>query len=209
MKALIYKDLIAVWRYCRRYSYMCSAFLVLSVMVEEYTVLQIYPLILIGSLVSTLVAYDERDKWDRQVLTMPITRKQYVSAKYLTGLLLQAGVLVLTAIAHGLQLKMTGLFEWDLFWADAGLMLALCAAAPSMMLPFVFKNGSEKGRMAYLVVIGGLLALAAVCTVVMKRMDSINSLVELPVSAVTAAIALLLYPASWLLSIRWYEKREF
>ena len=161
MKALIYKDLIAVWRYCRNYLFICGAFLVLSVFVDEYAFLQMYPLILCGSLVSTLVAYDERDHWDRQVLTMPVSRKQYVTAKYLTGLVLQGIVLVLTACAHGLQMKLSGGFAWTVFWADAGVMVMLGAAAPSLILPFVFKNGSEKGRMAYLIVIGTIFALIA------------------------------------------------
>ena len=105
MKALIYKDLLAVWKYCRTHIFMCAAFLLASIFVEEYSFLQMYPLIFIGMLVNTLIAYDERDKWDRQVLTMPVTRTQYVSAKYLTGLILQGVVLLLTAGAHALQLQ--------------------------------------------------------------------------------------------------------
>ena len=96
MKALIYKDLLAVWKYCRSYLFMCGAILVSSVFIEEYSFMQFYPLIFMGTLVNTLIAYDERDKWDRQVLTMPVTRKQYVTAKYLTGLLLLGTVLAYT-----------------------------------------------------------------------------------------------------------------
>lgn len=209
MKALIYKDLLAVWKYCRRYFVMCGAFLAMSAFAEDYAFLQMYPLILIGSLVSTLVAYDERDKWDRQVLTMPITRKQYVSAKYLTGLLLQAGVLVLTGAAHGLQMGRSGSFDWALFWADVGVMLVVAAVTPSLILPFVFKNGSEKGRMAYLIVVGTVFGLFAACVSIVKKLN-LNALdVELPVSAIAAAAMVLLYLGSWVLSVHWYEKREF
>ena len=209
MKALIFKDLLAVWKYCRNYLFMCGAFLVLSIVSGEYAFLQMYPLILIGSLVSTLVAYDERDKWDRQVLTMPVSRKQYVTAKYLTGLILQGSVLVLTVMAHGLRLLMSGGFVWTVLWADAAVMVALAAMTPSLILPFVFKNGSEKGRMAYLVVIGSIFALAAICTVVVKKMGLTDLAVGLPVSALAAAVAAVLYPASWALSVHWYRKREF
>ena len=76
MNALIYKDFLAIWKYCRFFLLMCGGFLVTSVFIEEYSFMQMYPVIFMGMLVNTLIAYDERDKWDRQVLTMPITRNQ-------------------------------------------------------------------------------------------------------------------------------------
>ena len=36
----------------------------------------------------TALAYDERAKWDKYALTMPVTRRQMVLSKYLLGLLL-------------------------------------------------------------------------------------------------------------------------
>ena len=209
MKALIYKDLVAVWKYCRRYLFLCGLCLALSVVSENAAFLQMYPLILVGSLGSTLIAYDERDKWDILVLTMPVTRRQYVSAKYLIVLILQSAVLVLTASAHALQMVMSDGLVWRGFLADLGVMAVLACAAPSLILPFVFKNGSEKGRMAYLIVIGTIFGLTAVCAVAVKRMNLMSAPVELPLPALSVALAVLLYPASWLLSIHWYEKREF
>ena len=208
MKALIYKDLLSVWKYCRNYLLLCGAFLVLSVSSVEYTFLQLYPLILVGSLVSTLIAYDERDKWDRQVLTMPVTRKQYVAGKYLTGLILQMTVLVLTGAARGVQLGVSGSFGWMAFWADMAVMAVIAFASPALILPFVFKNGSEKGRMAYLIVMGAMFGLSAVFGAVMKKMDLLSAAAEFPVTVLAVAAAAVLYPASWALSVRWYEKRE-
>ena len=209
MKALIYKDLLAVWKYCRNYILMCGVFLISSVFVEEYGFLQIYPLIFMGMLVTTLIAYDERDHWDRQVLTMPGTRRQYVTAKYLTGLILQGTVLALTAGAYALRQVRLGGFEWNVFGAELGMLALLASGAPSLILPFVFKNGSEKGRMAYLIILASVFALAAAGVVVLKKLDFLNAPVELPLSALGIAAAVLLYPASWALSVRWYEKREF
>ena len=209
MKALIYKDLLAVWKYCRTYIFMCAAFLLSSVFVEEYSFLQMYPLIFMGMLVNTLIAYDERDKWDRQVLTMPVTRKQYVSAKYLTGLLLQGVVLVLTALAHGLQLHLAGSLVWEAFWVDIAMLVVLAVSAPSLILPFIFKNGSEKGRMAYLIVFGTLFALVAAGGVVLDKLGMVVELTELPMGTISVLAAVVLYPASWALSVHWYGKREF
>ena len=209
MKALIYKDLLAVWKYCRTHLFMCAAFLIASIFVEEYSFLQMYPLIFMGMLVNTLIAYDERDKWDRQVLTMPVTRKQYVSAKYLTGLILQGAVLLLTAGAHALQLHLAQSLVWDAFWVDIAMLVVLAVSAPSLILPFIFKNGSEKGRMAYLIVFGTLFAVVAAGGVVLEKLGMVVELTELPMGIVSVVTAVVLYPASWALSIHWYGKREF
>ena len=209
MKALIYKDFLAIWKYCRTYVLMCAVFLVSSVFIEEYSFLQMYPLIFMGMLVNTLIAYDERDKWDRQVLTMPVTRKQYVSAKYLTGLILQGVVLVLTALAHWLQLHLAGSLVWDAFWVDISMLVVLAVSAPSLILPFIFKNGSEKGRLAYVIVFGTLFALVAAGGIVLDKLGMVVELTELPMGTISAVTAVVLYPASWALSIHWYAKREF
>ncbi len=209
MKALIYKDLLAVWKYCRSYLLMCAVFLGSSVFVEAYSFLQMYPLIFMGMLVNTLIAYDEHDKWDRQVLTMPVTRRQYVTAKYLTGLILQGCVLALTAGAHVLRLKLAGEFSWDAFWTNLGILLVLACATPSLLLPFVFKNGSEKGRMAYLIVLGSLFGLAVGGSIILKKLDLMHTQAQIPYAALVIGLVLLLYPASWALSVHWYEKREF
>ena len=209
MKALIYKDLLAVWKYCRTHIFMCAAFLLSAVFAEEYSFLQMYPLIFMGMLVNTLIAYDERDKWDRQVLTMPVTRKQYVSAKYLTGLILQGVVLVLTALAHWLQLHLAGSLVWDAFWVDISMLVVLAVSAPSLILPFIFKNGSEKGRLAYVIVFGTLFALVAAGGIVLDKLGMVVELTELPMGIVSVVAAVVLYPSSWALSVHWYAKREF
>ena len=208
MKALVYKDLLAVWKYCRTYLLMCALFLIGSVFIAEYSFLQMYPLILMGTLVNTLIAYDERDKWDRQVLTMPVTRKQYVTAKYLTGLILQGTAFVLTAAVHSLHLQHMGGFVWESYRKDLALMVVLASAAPSLILPFVFKNGSEKGRMAYLIVLGCIFGVAAAGAIILGKIGLISSVPSSPASVAAVASALL-YPASWALSVHWYEKREF
>ena len=209
MKALIYKDLLAVWKYCRSYLFMCGAILVSSVFIEEYSFMQFYPLIFMGTLVNTLIAYDERDKWDRQMLTMPVTRKQYVTAKYLTGLLLLGTVLALTVIAHALQLYRSSGFLWDIFLMDVSMMLVLASAAPSLILPFVFKNGSEKGRMTYLIILGATFGIAVAGTLILEKLNLLQATMELQVPALVIVAAVVLYPASWALSVHWYEKREF
>lgn len=209
MKALIYKDLLVLWNYCRRYLLICIFFLVGSVFIADYDFLQMYPLILIGTLVSTTIAYDERDKWDIFALSLPFTRKQIVTAKYLLGLVLQSIVFLLTAICHWLQLTLADSLVWDSFLIDVGLMVILATGAPSFMLPFVFKNGSEKGRMAYMISMGILFAVAIGGSTIVQELNMLNFQPLPCLPLVIAGLFVLLYLGSWALSVRWYEKREF
>ena len=209
MKALIYKDLLAVWKYCRNFLFMCAVFLVSAVFVEDYGFLQTYPVIFMGMLVNTLIAYDERDKWDRQVLTMPVTRREYVSAKYLVGLVLQGTVLALTAGACALRLMRGDGFTWDAFWMDMSVIALLAFIAPSLILPFIFKNGSEKGRMAYLIILGCLMGLAVGLSYILGRLNLMQAQIELAGGPLMALSVAAIYIGSWALSVHWYEKREF
>lgn len=209
MKALILKDLLAVWKYCRNLLLMCGAFLVASIFAEDYGFMQTYPVIFVGMLVNSLIAYDERDKWDKLVLTMPITRRQYVTSKYLVGLLLQGTVLALTAGSCAMRMVLSGGFDLEVFWGEMSVLLALACAAPSLILPFIFKDGSEKGRMAYLIVLGSIFALAAGGAVVLKKLELSQVQVRIPGGPLIVVLLALLYCGSWALSVRWYEKREF
>ena len=89
------------------------------------------------------------------------------------------------------------------------LMVVLAAAAPSLVLPFVFKNGSEKGRMAYLFVLAIVFALGSAGMILLSKLGMVNEQIVLPLPGILTAVAVLMYPASWALSVHWYEKREF
>ena len=89
------------------------------------------------------------------------------------------------------------------------MMAVLASVSPSLILPFIFKNGSEKGRMAYLIVLGSIFALVVGGGIVLEKLDLLDAPMVVPMPGLLAAIAAVLYPISWMLSVHWYEKREF
>lgn len=208
MKALLYKDFVALWKYCKGYFAMCVCFLISHVFVEDMVFFRIYPMIFMGMLPSTLIAYDERDKWENLALTMPLSRKQIVTEKYLVGLILQLGTLAATGVSVFLHGVMHHSLDLDSLVADLLTSWVLAMAAPSLMLPPVFKVGSEKGRLAYTLMMVLVMAAGVGGVVGLSLIEGTLEMGFLSVILI-AVIVLGMYPASWLLSLHWYQKREF
>ncbi|MBQ7229754.1 MAG: ABC-2 transporter permease [Oscillospiraceae bacterium] len=209
MKALLYKDFYALWKYSKMYLFMCGIFLAISVFEQSQEIFGLYPLVLMGMLPMTMVAYDERDNWERTALTMPFGRKQLVTEKYLFALLLMGGVFGLTALTTFLNQCLGGGFVLREYAAELSMRLLLAIVGPAFMLPPVFRFGAEKGRMAYLVTLAVIIGGGVAGALIINRMGLSQTEVNGLVIALTAAGAVLLLPVSWLLSVRFYEKREF
>lgn len=209
MKALLYKDFISLWKYCKGYITIYLLFPFLTIFVEDYQFLKYYPLVFSGMLVTTLIAYDERDKWDKLCLALPVTRRQIVSSKYLVAIILQSAVFALTAIICAVQRKLVDDLLWGSYLLEMGGILLLGIAMPAIMLPCVFKLGSEKGRMAYLVSVVLILVVVASGGLVLAFTVKLSFGSDLLLFLLILVAVVLAYVYSWRLSVRFYEKREF
>lgn len=97
---------------------------------------------LLAMLPTSSFAFDEWSGWDMYGLTMNVTRKQIVDAKYVL-ILITAGIIFLADFAVFL------LYGED-FWFSmilSFLFAALTLPINGIMTPAIFKLGSEKGRM--------------------------------------------------------------
>lgn len=190
MKALLQKDLYQLRAYCKSYLLICAVFFGISLAGEGNLFFITYPAMLCSLIPATLQTYDERGKWACFAGTLPFTRAQLVSAKYLVGLCCSGVVLL-------------------------GLTLCLSLVTPAFCLPLIFRFGTEKGRMAYYVSIGlffalsyaladglGISAADASSIAAWGRAGTASGIV----AAVLVCMAL--YVCSWLISIRIYQKRE-
>ncbi len=205
MKGLLRKDFYLALKYCRMQLGVALVFPVLACLGEGSVFLLAYPFMLVAMIPVSLMANDEHDHWDSYCACLPCSRAQIVTAKYLVG----AAAILLTWLLIGLVLTVSGAVRGDLDpEALAGtLALLFCAGSlpASFCQPFIFRLGSEKGRVAYIVTIGLFCALAAG----MGAMDTpltgegAKPAILLP----AAAASLVLYAASWALSVKLYEKR--
>jgi len=207
MKGLLLKDWYMMKKYCRYYLFVSIGFIILSMMSSGNMFFIFYPCLLCGMIPVNLLGYDERSRWTEYVGTLPYTKTQIVSVKYLTGLFTQIAVLIVICIAQGVKMGIEGNFVLKEFLVLMMLLLIMTSVASSLTLPFVFKYGVEKGRGAYYVMIGVACAGSIIATTIFK--DSMQNEIQLNAVLPIACLAGIgIYVLSWYLSIVFYENRE-
>ena len=207
MKGLLLKDVYMTAKYCRSYLLIAAVFIAVSFVGNENMFLIFYPCLLCGMIPENLLGYDERSRWLQYSETMPYSRAQIVSAKYLIGLLAQSAMLLVTAIAQAIRMNMNNSFSANDYLVMIMLLLIMSMLSSSICLPFIFKLGVEKGRMAYYVMIGIICGGSVVASTVLR--DAMQS--NIKPNGVLAFVCLLgigIYALSWYLSIVFYKKRE-
>jgi len=202
MKGLLLKDFYQLWKYCRMFLLCIAVFLAMIFVSGENLFFSLYPALLCGILPVTLFSYDERSGWKQFSAALPCSRAQIVSGKYLLGVILETASIVLCLAATAARPGASG----GEVPAMAGLLWCVGFFSPSILLPVVFALGAEKGRVVYLVI----LALIAGSMAALMRASSLGAVASLsPAILGWAALGVTaLYAASWLLSIRIYQKKE-
>ncbi|WP_075719128.1 ABC-2 transporter permease [Roseburia sp. 499] len=206
MKGLLLKDFYMIGKYCRFFILMNLIFLVCSVMGEEYMFYAFFPSILLGILPMTLIAYDERSKWSVYGNIFPYSRAQMVSVKYVIALIGVGTATLLTFIMQCLRMFQNS----SVACQEAGIIAMISGIVgminPSIILPFIFKYGVEKGRIIYYI---GLVGISSVSVMIFKCVNLMEVLPNIEGSLFLVLLGVIvLFALSWLLSIRIYQKKE-
>lgn len=207
MKGLLLKDWYMMKAYCRAYLLIAIMFIGLSIVNDDNLFFVFYPCLLCGMIPVNLLGYDERSRWIQYSGTLPYTKEQIVAAKYLTGLLSQAAMMAATGIVQGMKMAVSGDFVWNDFAVLMLLMLTVSTFASSIPLPFIFKLGVEKGRIAYYVMIGFVCCMSIMASKIFSSQMQIEIQANL-VFVILALVGIGVYILSWYLSVIFYKKRE-
>ncbi|MBQ3888048.1 MAG: ABC-2 transporter permease [Clostridia bacterium] len=163
-----------------------------------------------------LMGEDEHIGWNRFCLTMPIKRSQYVSEKYLLTLAFIVFFALLSSVGVIILMVKTTGFDIKDYLLVLSVILCVSLLMMSIDLPMVFRFGTKKGIMLF----AGLFLLIFVAGLALFLWASYNDAGRAFFRQVQEADHLVLalciltgiaviYTASWLLSIRLYQKREF
>ncbi len=207
MKGLILKDWYMMKKYCRAYLLIAVVFIAVSLFSNDNMLFVFYPCLLCGMIPVNLLGYDERSRWMQYSGTLPYTKTQIVSGKYLIGLLSQITILVATGIAQAAKMLIAHNFELGDFAVLMLLMLIVSTLTSSICLPFVFKLGVEKGRTAYYVMIGFVCGASVLASSILRG-QLVSEIQPNLILALVAVAGIGIYILSWYLSIVFFKKRE-
>ena len=209
MKGLLLKDFYMAGKYCRTYILIGMVFIAVSFAGadSQNMFFVFYPCLLCGMIPVNLLAYDERSRWTEYCGTLPYTKAQIVSGKYLLGIIVQGLMLLAVGLAQGARMQLAGTFRWGDYALIMATIYAMATITSSISLPFMFRWGVEKGRIAYYCMIGFVCAAGYLGSVFFTEGSQLAAS-HGATMAVLILLGTLVYAGSWLASIAMYQKRE-
>ncbi len=205
MKGLILKDLMTLKKTFKSYFILFAVYLVIDMMSDQSSLTFSISVIIATMIPVATISYDERNKWDKFVNTMPFSRREIVFSKYMLGIGLLAATLVVTFVCNRLSFA-------DRVATTVAMGL-VCLLYQALLIPVLIKFGSEKGRIIMMIVM--LLPIVAF-TVLSKLVDfegmKTGAFLDkniFVISAVIISVTILLYRRSVMTSVKIYSEKEF
>ncbi len=207
MKGLLIKDFYMIIKYCKAYLLIFVIFIIVSAVGDDNFFFSFYLCLISGMMPATLLGHDEQSKWSQYCGTLPYTKVQIVSGKYLIGLFAQITVIAVSALTQAIRMNISETFDIKGYFTLMALLLILSCFSSSISLPFMFKYGVEKGRIAYYIMIGVVCGGGAAAARLFENMETVEFSAGglLPILCI---VMFSIYALSWYLSIVFYKKRE-
>lgn len=164
------------------------------------------------------ISYDDYHNGMSFLMTLPVSRTDYVAEKYTFGILMGSGTsaVVMAAAAAVFKVRDTGLSAEELLLSVMTAML-VAVFFLAFTIPVQLKFGAEKGRMALMAVSMSFFVLGMGGAALAKRMgwkagDLFEKVEEAPLGMVVCAmgagcVCILLLSA--VISLRVLKQREF
>ncbi len=147
MKGLILKDLLNLKKQVKIYIVAILFFAINSISTGNFAFLSGMVCLFCAMMPVTALSYDERAKWDKYALSMPVSRNDMIISKYLLGI-----------ITSGIGLTILILFQIILFKVTkeniltSFIVFGISIIFLSVLLPILFKFGVEKGRIIMMLI---------------------------------------------------------
>lgn len=208
MKALILKDLLNMRKYMKSLAAMALMFVVLGVASGTPSMVSGVGTVFCLMVSMLAFSYDETSRWDAYGLSLPVTRGQCVSAKYLLALALIVGGTALGALLSLAAMAATGTINWDELLSVLAGTAGAGFVVTGILFPCIYKFGVEKSRFVmivlFLIPFGGLYAWQRLIGPIGPL--SANGLRWLAIAV--PLLLVLLCIGSYFLSLRIYTKKE-
>ncbi|HBG0225720.1 TPA: ABC-2 transporter permease, partial [Clostridioides difficile] len=164
-------------------------------------------IVLCTTMIVSTFSYDDLNKWDSYVLTMPINRNDIVLSKYLTMLIFSfIGVLVSLIVSVTIGYFKNTLILNETLLINA-LILSISVCFGSLILPLIYKFGIERAR---LLMILCFLVPTLALLVFKSILENISSPISIEIILNTLVyslpfVAILLFVISYFISSKIYS----
>ena len=114
MRSLLMKDLYCIRGYMKQMAFILFFMSVMAVVLRSPSLVCFFLVFACMSLVISCMSIDEKNKWERYALTLPIRKRDIVKAKYLLLLLMGAAAEILSILLNlliGVLLDSSGVQE--------------------------------------------------------------------------------------------------
>lgn len=203
MAGLLLKDLLSLKKQAIAYGAV-AVFYVFLAIADGNAMFFGWMLVLLSIMMPlTAVAFDERAKWDKYALTMPVSRTQLVLSKYILSY-------ILIGIAVTIYIVFSALYGMNIFAKESLLlyaaMIGIAVFFISLLMPAIVKFGTEKARIYMLAIVMVPTLLVMMIAKSGVPMPSEQTLMH--IAYALPVVILLLAVGSILLSISIFKRKE-
>lgn len=209
MLGLIKKDFLIIKSNLKLIIIMLVVFFMMALQ-GEFDISFVPPFIVVMLFMSTF-SYDEYNKWDAYVITLPEGRKNVVKSKYIASVILILLTIIITILLNCLVGIINNNFEFDklISTLTGGAFATILIQA--IMYPLIFKFGMEKGRIGLFVLTFAITGIIGLFSKFIKIDIPINMVsffnnyyfVIIPIILITVLLI------SYKISEKIYSKKEF
>jgi len=162
-----------------------------------------------ASNLGTSLKMDEASKWNKFEITLPVTRRAVISAKYLSFLLLIVMGFATSLITVALQ-GLWGELNSNLIITGYGYGLQLSFSTIALVYPLILRLGGEKSETLLFTAAGFSVGLRVLVWYILFLSDNtIQFAGSNIVDYVSVAIALVMFVLSYFLSLQIHRNKEF
>lgn len=232
MKAMFMSDILTARKYFRSQLLIVLAVSVFTAVAVDtpYVIIPVFACGIPFSIAFMLMAFDERNDWQKFRLALPLSRRNVMIGRYVSFALITAAGLAIGIVAMGLVVllgyalpsipaiaNLSAGFGWQALMLASALSIAVMLIMLAVTLPLVARFGMTKAvrfiplAAVFIVVAFGTLAEnGAMPEYVTSLLNWISTDAgTIGVSLIALGVAAILYAISCAVSIVLYDKREF
>ena len=146
MNGLIVKDFIVLKHNIKFYLMLTILYAIIGIFSDLSSFVLGLVAVLGISFVLGSFGYDEEAKWDQYALSLAVTRREMVRAKYLVAFLLTGITVVISFALTLISQLIHGNLDIMQLLLYLGVFFAVMLLMTALILPCIYRFGAEKGR---------------------------------------------------------------